>query len=99
LRGQVRVRFAVLVFPGPGFPRLARLTQSPTKLESFLLTRELHPAHIAQESGYSRQHLLRVRMGKMDATGKCMKAVTLACRRLSQEPVTALHLFDLGGFA
>ncbi len=68
-----------------------------TRLERFLTTRGIKPAHLARESGYSRQHLLRIRLGRMDPTRRCMVAVTLACRRLSGEQVRATDLFDLEG--
>jgi hypothetical protein len=69
----------------------------PTRLEAFLKSRRLKPAHVARESGYSRQHLLRVRMGRMEPTRRCIAAISAACRRLSGEPVRAADLFDLDG--
>lgn len=67
-----------------------------TRLENFLKARGIRPAHVAKESGYSRQHLLRIRQGKMEPTRKCIKAVRDACRRLSNEPrLRASQLFDL----
>jgi transcriptional regulator with XRE-family HTH domain len=68
-----------------------------TRLEAFLKSRGLKPAHVARESGYSRQHLLRLRNGGMEPTRKCMAAIAAACRRLSGEPVRAAELFDLDG--
>jgi hypothetical protein len=68
----------------------------PTKLEVFLKTRGIRPAHLARESGYSRQHLLRVRMGRMEPTRQCIAEIVSACRRLSREAVRASDLFDLG---
>ena len=68
-----------------------------TRLERFLRTRGIKPAHLARESGYSRQHLLRIRLGRMDPTRRCIVAVTLALRRLSGEHVRATDLFDLEG--
>ena len=69
----------------------------PTRLESFLKSRGIKPAHLARESGYSRQHLLRIRMGRMEPTRGCIEAITAACRRLSGEVVRAAELFDLEG--
>jgi predicted transcriptional regulator len=66
-----------------------------TKLEAFIQSREIRPAHLARESGYSRQHLLRIRMGRMEPTRRCIKAIVAACRSLSREPVKADDLFDL----
>ena len=69
----------------------------PTRLEEFLKSRGIKPAHLARESGYSRQHLLRIRMGRMDPTRRCIAAIATACRRLSGEAVRASDLFDLEG--
>jgi predicted transcriptional regulator len=69
----------------------------PTRLEKFLKSRAIKPAHLARESGYSRQHLLRIRMGRMDPTRRCIAAIAAACRRLSGEGVRASDLFDLEG--
>jgi predicted transcriptional regulator len=68
----------------------------PTLLEAFLVSRGIRPAHLARESGYSRQHLLRVRKGQMEPTRRCIKAIVAACRRLAREPIAASDLFDLG---
>ena len=67
-----------------------------TKLEADLKAKGIKPAHLALHSEYSRQHLLRVRMGRMEPTRRCIKAIVSACRRLAREPVTASDLFDLG---
>jgi hypothetical protein len=69
----------------------------PTRLESFLKSRGVKPAHLARESGYSRQHLLRIRLGRMEPTRRCIAAIAAACRRLSGENVRASELFDLEG--
>ena len=68
----------------------------PTRLETFLKSRGIKPAHLARESGYSRQHLLRLRKGKMEPTRRCIAALVAACRRLANEHVRASDLFDLG---
>lgn len=68
-----------------------------TRLERFLKSRGIKPAHLARESGYSRQHLLRIRLGRMEPTRRCIAAITAACRRLSGENVRATELFDLEG--
>lgn len=68
-----------------------------TKLELFLKSRGIKPAHLARESGYSRQHLLRIRMGRMEPTRRCISAIVGALRRLSHEHVHAADLFDLEG--
>ena len=68
-----------------------------TRLEKFLKSRRIKPAHLARESGYSRQHLLRIRLGRMEPTRRCIAAISAACRRLSGEAVRASDLFDLEG--
>lgn len=67
-----------------------------TRLEVFLKSRGIKPAHLARESGYSRQHLLRIRMGKMEPTRGCIRDIVKACRRLSGEQIRSSDLFDLG---
>jgi hypothetical protein len=66
-----------------------------TKLEFFLRSRGIKPAHLACESGYSRQHLLRIRMGRMEPTRRCIVHIVESCRRLSREKVTAADLFEM----
>jgi predicted transcriptional regulator len=66
-----------------------------TKLEAFITSREIKPAHVALRSGYSRQHLLRIRKGEMEPTRPCIAAIVRALRHLSREDVRAADLFDL----
>jgi transcriptional regulator with XRE-family HTH domain len=68
---------------------------STPRLESFIKSRGIKPAHLARESGYSRQHLLRIRLGRMEPTRRCIAAIASACRRLSGEGVRASELFEL----
>ena len=68
----------------------------PTRLEHYLKARGVKPAYLARESGYSRQHLLRVRMGRMEPTRKCIGAIVAALRRLTRERIEARDVFDLG---
>ena len=65
------------------------------KLEQFLRSRGIKPAHLARESGYSRQFLLRLRLGRVMATSRCLTSVVRACQRLAREPVHASDLFEL----
>ena len=67
-----------------------------TTLERYLQSRGLKPIRLANQSGYSRQHLLRVRKGSMEPTRPCIAAITLACRVLAHEQVSASDLFDIG---
>ena len=66
-----------------------------SRLEAFLRSRGIKPAHLAQESGYSRQHLLHVRFGHITPTRRCIADIVAACRRLARTPVHASDLFDL----
>ena len=77
--------------------RRAGMVAMTTKLETFIRTRGIKPSHLARESGYSRQHLLRVRLGRMEPTRRCMAAIVAACRRMSGETVRVTDLFDLEG--
>lgn len=69
-----------------------------TRLDRWMAANGVKPAHLARESGYSRQHLLRIRRGDMEPTRRCIKAITAGCRRLSAKPVRASDLFDLGDY-
>jgi hypothetical protein len=64
-----------------------------TKLELFLRSRGIKPAQLARESGYARQHLLRVRMGRIEPDTRCIGAIVVAVRRLSGEDIRASDLF------
>lgn len=65
------------------------------KLERFLRSRGIKPAHLARESGHSRQHLLRIRLGRLTPSRRCIADLVMACRRLAREPVGACDLFEL----
>lgn len=67
-----------------------------TRLEAFLKGHGIKPAHLARECGYSRQYLLRLRLGRMDPTRRCIAAIVAACRRITRRRVRATDLFDLG---
>lgn len=65
-----------------------------TRLERFLRREGVKPAHLARESGYSRQHILRIRRGEMEPTRACIAAIVSACRRLTSKAVHPEDLFD-----
>jgi hypothetical protein len=67
-----------------------------TRLEAFLKGSGIKPAHLARECGYSRQHFLRLRLGRMEPTRRCIAAIVAACGRLTRRRVRATDLFDLG---
>jgi hypothetical protein len=66
---------------------------SPTRLERFIRSHGIKPAHLARESGYSRQHLLRLRFDRMRPSLACIVALVSALRRLTNKRVTAKDLF------
>lgn len=66
----------------------------PTRLERFIRSHGIKPAHLARESGYSRQHLLRLRFGRMRPSLICIAALVIALRRLTSKRVTAEDLFE-----
>lgn len=74
--------------------RIRRALRPRPLLERFLRSRGIKPASLAQESGYSRQHLLRVRKGEMDPTRACMAAIICALRRLTGKAVRPDGVFD-----
>jgi hypothetical protein len=78
--------------PDPYDPSVRRTT----RLEAFLKGHGIKPAHLARECGYSRQHLLRLRLGRMEPTRRCIAAIVVACRRITGRRVRATDLFDLG---
>jgi hypothetical protein len=65
------------------------------KIERFLRSRGIKPAQLAHESGYSRQHLLRIRLGRIRPSARCAAQLLAACRRLTREAISASDLFDL----
>lgn len=67
-----------------------------TKLDRMLFTKGIRPAWFALVSGYSRQHLLRVRANRMRPTSHCILSCTAAMIALSGDAtLTPLDLFDL----
>ena len=66
-----------------------------TKLEKFLKMNGIRPVDVSRKSGYSRQHLLRLRKGMQEPTRRCIAAITAACRELGTPGVGATDLFDL----
>ena len=70
----------------------------PTRLELFIRTNDLRPNVIADVTGISRQHLLRLRFGHTEPTRPMMIWIAVACRRLlgGRRRVRVTELFDLG---
>jgi predicted transcriptional regulator len=67
-----------------------------TRFEAYLRQHEIKPAHLAQRSGYTRQHLHRLRHGTQEPTRRCITAIVVALRSLTGDRVEARDLFDLG---
>lgn len=67
-----------------------------TRLELFLRRKDLAPLVVAEAALYSRQHVLRVRLGEVGPTRRFVLGMTAACRELSGEPVTPSVLFERG---
>src|SRR5258708_7322331 len=67
-----------------------------TRLELFLRKKDLAPLVVAEAAVYSRQHVLRVRLGEMMPTRRFIVDVTSACEKLSGEAVTPGTLFERG---
>lgn len=65
-----------------------------TRLERFIRSHGIKPTHLARETGYSRQHLLRLRLGRMRASLTCIAALVIALRRLTHSHITAEDLFE-----
>jgi len=69
-----------------------------TRLGRFLTENKLKPNEIADVTGISRQHLLKLRYGHAEPTRPLMIWLTIACRRLmgGRRRVRITELFDLG---
>jgi hypothetical protein len=70
-----------------------QLLSSPTQLERFIRSHGIKPAPLARESGYSRQHLLRLRLSRIRPSIPCIAALLLATQRLTGQRVTPDDLF------
>jgi DNA-binding Xre family transcriptional regulator len=67
----------------------------PTKLERFLVEHGIKPAELARAAGCRREHLVRLRMGRIKSPrGVTRQVIVAACRRLSHTEVTEEELFD-----
>jgi tetratricopeptide (TPR) repeat protein len=66
-----------------------------TRLEIFRLSRGISPEALNGECSYSRQHILRVRLGRHEPSRDFIAATVSAMRRLSLEDVRADDLYEL----
>ena len=65
-----------------------------TRLELFIRSHRLKVGDVAEEAGYTRQHLRRIRVGDLEPTRRAITAITEACVKLSGKSVTAGMLFE-----
>lgn len=81
--------------PPPAAPQAESVDRPsrPTQLETYLRSRGIRPAHLAREAGYQRAHLLRVRMGRVEATPAYAVGIVYALRRLAREPIVLSDVF------
>ncbi|HEV7764602.1 MAG TPA: transcriptional regulator [Thermoanaerobaculia bacterium] len=77
---------------------MRKKTKRLSRLGKFIRDHELIPNEVADVTGISRQHLLRLRRGKAEPTRPMMIWITIACRRLvgGRRRVRLTELFDLG---
>jgi hypothetical protein len=68
-----------------------------TKLERFLETNRIKPAHLAVKAAVSRKQLLAARKGEANMTLRFMRKVATGVSRLAKRPVTVDQLFDVNG--
>jgi DNA-binding Xre family transcriptional regulator len=69
-----------------------------SRLGRYLRDQDIGPLELADVTGISRQHLYRLRYGRMDATRDMMLLVTAGCRAiLRRKRVRVSELFDLEG--
>jgi tetratricopeptide (TPR) repeat protein len=66
-----------------------------TRLEIFRLSRGITAEDLNAECSYSRQHILRVRMGRTEPSRDCIAALLSAMRRLSLEDIRAEDIVEL----
>jgi len=66
-----------------------------TQLEEFIRANGIKPARLTKIASVSRQHLLRLRNGRMDPSRRVMVRITRACTVLLNRPVVVGELFDL----
>lgn len=87
-----------MVRRGPAKRRASKGRSRYSRLGRFLRDNRLVPNEVADVTGISRQHLLRLRKGTAEPTRPLMIWLTIACRRLivGRRRVRLTELFDLG---
>lgn len=70
------------------------VVEAPTKLERFLRQHGIKPAQLARESGHARQHLVRIRLGRVKRVHPATRrTIAAACSKLSGTHVAVEDLF------
>jgi hypothetical protein len=64
-----------------------------TRFQEFLDTWHINYTELARVSGYSRQHIRRIRKGLNRPSRRCIAALVGACRKLTGEKVETFDLF------
>jgi len=72
------------------------LVVDATRLDRFMRRNRVKPIAIARFSGYSRQHLRRLRAGEMDPGRKAMIRITTGCSVALGRRVHIWEVFDIG---
>lgn len=67
-----------------------------TRFELFLRAARITPVRIARRLGYTRQHVLRLRLGISEPTRHFIEIATRRCRHLARKPPTPGDLFERG---
>jgi transcriptional regulator with XRE-family HTH domain len=67
-----------------------------TRLEQFLQANGIKPGNLAEETGVSRQYLLKLRQGLSEPTRFMMVVLATGARRILHRKVRVQELFNLG---
>jgi hypothetical protein len=70
-----------------------------TRLESFMKANDIRPVELARVSDVSRQHLTRVRAGRMEPTRRVMTLIRFACCFILHRKVAITELFDFNDWS
>jgi hypothetical protein len=65
-----------------------------TRLEAFMRANDIRPVELARVSDVSRQHLTRIRYGRMEPTRRVMTLIRFACSIILRRKVVIDELFD-----
>ena len=80
--------------PAPGDDAETLRPTRNTRFANFLRSRGIRPTQLARESGYSRQYLLRLRLGRVLPSRMSIAVLTITLRRITREHVLPSDLFE-----